>query len=137
MPINPDRLGQALDGLEPGDWSRFEKLCNAFFASEFGRLFRSTASPSGDGGRDAELFSPTGRSNVVLQFSIQADWRSKLRATLKRLKEVKRSAAVLIFASNQEIGALADSIKAEVRGKPLIDIRDRDERTGAEFEGSC
>ncbi len=126
MPINPDSLGQALDRLEPSDWARFEKLCHAFFASEFGDLYRSTASPSGDEGRDAELFSPDGRSSVVLQFSVQSDWRAKIRATLARLKEKHRKITVLIYVTNRQIGAMADDIKAELRGKPLLDIRDRD-----------
>ena len=126
MAISQVRFGQALDQLEPTDWERFERLCNAFFASELGELYRSTASTSGDGGRDAELFSPVGRAGIVLQFSIQSDWRSKIRETIKRLKEKAGKVPVLIFATNQRIGALADDLKAELRGKPLLDIRDRD-----------
>lgn len=52
--MNSRRLELALKELQSSDWRLFEKLCSAFLSSEFDDL-RTTASPSGDEGRDAEL----------------------------------------------------------------------------------
>jgi hypothetical protein len=55
MNINLFKL--ALDRLKPSDWEDFERLASDFLAAEFTNL-RTMAHPSGDGGRDSELFSP-------------------------------------------------------------------------------
>jgi hypothetical protein len=107
--VSRDRFELALEGLKSSDWERFERLCSEFLVIEYPQL-RTMASPSGDGGRDAELCSPIPR--VVLQYSIRTDWETKIKQTIKRIKETKPQAAVLIYASNQRIGALADPIRA-------------------------
>jgi hypothetical protein len=84
MEISQDRLELALKNLKPSDWERFERLASTFLASEWPRI-RTMASPSGDGGRDSELYSPEGSANVVVQYSVQADWVAKARGTVKRL----------------------------------------------------
>ncbi|WP_291043258.1 hypothetical protein, partial [Herbiconiux sp.] len=40
--------------------------------------FRTTASPSGDGGRDGELYAVEDESTVMFQFSVTTEWRSKI-----------------------------------------------------------
>src|SRR4051812_20679853 len=55
------------------DWDRFERLCLEFLAFDF-RDIRQTANPSGDKGRDSELFSPEGEPTIVLQYSLREDW---------------------------------------------------------------
>lgn len=55
----------ALERLRPSDWEHFEELSSAFLASDFPSL-RTMASPSGDGGRDSELFSPIGDSTITV-----------------------------------------------------------------------
>jgi hypothetical protein len=120
------RLQLALERLQPSDWHRFEKLASAFLASEFDDL-RTTASPSGDEGRDSELFAPEAEPKVLLQYSVSADWASKIHRTVRRIQETFPDALVLVFVSNQVIGALADGIKRKVRQDHglSLDVRDR------------
>lgn len=83
------------------------------------------ASPSGDGGRDSELFSPTGILSVAVQYSVSQEWRTKIRKTIKRLKEEFPSVRVLVYATNKKIGANGDELKIEIlRNGLMLDIRD-------------
>lgn len=125
MEISQKRFELALRELRESDWQRFERLSSTFLASEWPNL-RTMAEPSGDGGRDSELFSPTGVANVVIQYSIQKDWASKIRLTAKRLTETFPDANILVFLSNQEIGAKSDSLKRELSSRGMfLDVRDR------------
>lgn len=90
------RLQLALERLQPSDWQRFEKLASAFLASEFDAL-RTTATPSGDEGRDSELFAPAGEPKVLLQYSVSADWRNKIHRTVQRIQGTFPDALVLVF----------------------------------------
>jgi len=121
-----NRLELALERLHASDWNRFEKLASAFLAAEFDTL-RTVASPSGDEGRDAELFSPTSESTVVFQFSVAADWKAKINATARRLKSTISGALNLIYVTNQVIGAEGDELRKALRTKDglSLDIRDR------------
>ncbi len=121
-----DRLQLALERLQPSDWHRFERLASAFLASEFDDL-RTTASPAGDEGRDSELFAPETEPRVLLQYAVSADWAGKIRRTVRRINETFPGALVLVFVSNQVIGASADRIKREVRQHHglSLDVRDR------------
>ncbi len=79
-----ERFRFALKEVEPAQWQRFERLASQFVGDEFGNL-RTLASASGDGGRDAELWQPSDDPGVVLQYSVQADWKSKIRRTVRKL----------------------------------------------------
>jgi len=120
------RLRMALENLQPSDWQRFEQLASTFLASEFENL-RTMASASGDEGRDSELFGCENESKVVLQYSVAGDWADKVHRTVKRLEETHQEATILIYVSNQLIGARADSLRRELRrDKGLaLDVRDR------------
>jgi hypothetical protein len=124
--MNTRRFSFALERLQPGDWARFESFASQFLVFDYPKL-RTVAAPSGDLGRDSELFSPEGDPSVFLQYSVRADWRSKIRETAKRLNENFKDAAVLIYVSNQQIGAEADAIKKELRKthKLTLDVHDR------------
>lgn len=129
------RIELALSLLSPSDWRVFEKFASEFLAVEFPSL-RTTASPAGDGGRDAELYSPLEDSTVVVQMSVQQDWDAKIRQTVKRLGETLPRVTELIYATNQTIGADGDALKRKLRreAKISLDIRDRHwfvERAGA------
>ena len=121
-----NRLELALERLQPSDWNRFERLASVFLATEFDEL-RTVASPSGDEGRDAELFSTASEPNVVIQYSVSADWRGKINATARRLNKTIPNALILIYITNQVIGAGSDSLKKTLRAKQglTLDIRDR------------
>ncbi|MEW6465694.1 MAG: hypothetical protein AB1434_07335 [Pseudomonadota bacterium] len=116
----------ALERLQPSDWERFERLSSAFLASEFDDL-RTVANPGGDEGRDAELFSPLAESTVVVQYSVAADWRAKINKTVRRLKDTIPGTLVLVYATNQVIGAEWDELKKTLRTEHglALDIRDR------------
>lgn len=120
------RFELALSLLSSSDWRAFEKFASEFLAVEFPSL-RTTASLAGDGGRDAELYSPLEDSTVVVQMSVQQDWEAKIRQTVKRLGETLPGVTELIYATNQRIGADADELKRKLRteAKISLDIRDR------------
>lgn len=125
MAINAKRFGLALDQLGAADWERFEQLASTFLASEYPEL-RTMASPSGDGGRDSELFSEAADDSVVFQYSVTAKWRPKVRQTIDRLKDSFPNAKSLIYVTNRQIGADADSLKKDVRKAGyFLDIYDR------------
>ena len=76
MNINLFKL--ALERMEHSDWAYFEQVCSAFLVPDFPNL-RTMAQPSGDGGRDSEIFSPEGKPSIAAQYSVAADWRAKIR----------------------------------------------------------
>lgn len=122
--MNTSLFKFSLEHLAPSDWEHFERLCSHFLASEFSSL-RTMAHPSGDGGRDSELFSPEGNSFVVTQYSVSTDWKAKIRKTKTRLKDVCPEAKYLIYLSNKQIGGQADNLKAEfLKDNYLLDVRD-------------
>lgn len=123
--MNSNYFKLALERLSSADWIDFEKLSSAFLASDYPEL-RTMASPSGDGGRDSELFSPTGVASVVCQYSVSEDWRNKIRHTVKRIKDTNPDADSLIYMTNQIIGAQGDELRKELREKRIwLDIRDQ------------
>jgi len=125
MEVSQERFELALRELRDSDWERFERLSSTFLASEWPNL-RTMASPTGDGGRDSELFSPKGTANVVIQYSIQKEWTAKIRLTAKRLAATFPDANILVFMSNQEIGAKSDQLKSELSSRGIfLDVRDR------------
>ena len=123
--MNQKLFELALDKLKASDWLHFEELASKFLVNDYPTI-RTTASPSGDKGRDSELFSPDGKPNVVMQYSVSENWDTKIYRTIKRLKEVKSTAKIVIFLSNQVIGAQGDKRKATCLDEGyLLDIRDR------------
>lgn len=119
-----NRFKLALEQLETSDWEVFEQLASIFLSSEFSKL-RTVASPSGDEGRDAEIFSPADESTVMIQYSVTEYWNKKISSTLKRLQKTRPNTKVLIYVTNRIIGASADKIKIIARKSGIsLDIRD-------------
>ncbi len=87
--VHRKRFELALEKLESSDWARFEQFASAFLTSEFDSL-RTVASPSGDEGRDAELFSPETEPYIALQYSVTKSWKTKIQNTAKKLKTTYR-----------------------------------------------
>lgn len=115
----------ALDQIRASDWEYFEELSSAFLVSDFPSL-RTMANPSGDGGRDSELFSPVGRNTIAIQYSVSAGWKSKITKTLNRIAETLTDVRVLIYMTNQVIGAKGDKLKAKsLESGVVLDIRDK------------
>jgi predicted nucleic-acid-binding protein len=123
--MNINLFKMALDRLESSDWAHFEQLCSSFLISEFANL-RTMAHPSGDGGRDSELFSPENQPFISAQYSVAADWKTKIRKTAKRLKSTFSDLRILVYMSNRQIGGQADELKRELLDQSVaLDIRDR------------
>lgn len=124
--MNTKRFELALDRLQSSDWAPLERIASVFLAAEFDNL-RTVASASGDGGRDSELFSPLDEPKVVAQYSVAQDWQAKINATVRRLKETFPDILILIYVTNQQIGADADKLKKTLRTKHGIslDVRDK------------
>src|SRR5271157_4282423 len=84
------------------------------------------AHPSGDGGRDSELFTPEGKPFIAAQYSVSDDWKSKIKKTVKRLLSKFPSVRILLYMSNQQIGGQADELKRELLDQEIsLDTRDR------------
>jgi hypothetical protein len=124
--VNPNRFRLALEQLRPAQWERFEQLASAFLVDDYPGL-RTTASPSGDGGRDAKLVQPQGDDAVVIQYSVRADWPTKISQTLKAMRKNFPDADQLIYVTNQVIGATADKQLRKIRKDHgvFVDIRDQ------------
>jgi hypothetical protein len=108
------RFELALERLRPAHWERFEQLASEFLVDEYPNL-RTTAAPSGDKGRDARLWQPGHDDAVVLQFSVQQDWRGKIRDTAGTVQKNFGDARILIYVTNQVIGAAADDLPPKIR----------------------
>ncbi|MFI8523959.1 hypothetical protein ACIGB8_05920 [Promicromonospora sukumoe] len=123
--VNP-RLELALEKLGPGDWRYFEKFASEFLASDFPAM-RTTASSSGDGGRDAEVFRLDEMPKTVFQYSVTANWKDKIKDTIKKIQKSAPEANRLIYCTSQEIGAQIDELRESIWDEHSIqvDLRDR------------
>ncbi len=74
-----------------------------------------------------KLFSPVDDTTQILQYSVAKRWDVKIRKTASRISETIPGAQVLIYVTNQIIGAEGDVLKNELRKKYHLhlDIRDR------------
>jgi len=125
MSISSERFEFALKNLRPEEWARFEALASSFLASELPNL-RTRASTSGDGGRDAELFVENVKPNVAIQYSVRTDWTAKIQETRRRVEQTAPQTTLLIYVTNQKIGADADDVKSTLLDKGIsLDTRDR------------
>lgn len=124
-PINIDLLGVALERINGQD---FEDFAQEFFAGIEGRQFVPLGGVH-DGGVDAiiqEISSQTTKANLYFQFSVQENYRSKIRDTVARINTTKRNPSAIIYCTNQIVPEL-DNLQVELTAKygtPIF-IRDR------------
>src|SRR6266540_1675793 len=104
--VNYDRFSLALSTLDGAQWRIFEKLAQVFVADEYPSL-RPLATMSGDGGFDGALFRLEDDPSIAVQYSVRRDWRAKITETCSRLKETSAGIGVLVYLTNQSIGAAA------------------------------
>jgi hypothetical protein len=125
--VSYDRFKFALTNIEGAQWRLFETLANVFLSDDYPSL-RPLASASGDDGMDANLFRPDDEPQTVLQFSVRKDYANKVRETCRRLEETQPGTSVLIYCTNQEIGAAANALRKTIREdfKIFLDVRDRE-----------
>lgn len=123
--MNISLFQMALDKIKPSEWEYFEQLCSSFLISEYASM-RTMAHPSGDGGRDSELFQPEGRTFISAQYSVTKEWKSKIQYTVKQIKANFPEVRFLIYMSNKQIGGQADQLKRTILDQGIsIDIRDK------------
>jgi len=125
--VSYERFKYALSTLDGRQWRLFEILANGFLSNEFPGL-RPLAAAGGDDGMDAGLFQASDDPDTVLQYSVRKDWATKINETLSRLQKTQPDTSVLIYATNQEIGATGNDLRRSTRQKHRIylDIRDRE-----------
>lgn len=124
---NYEGFRHALNTIDGTQWRLFERLANVFLSNEFPSL-RPMAAPGGDEGMDAYLFRAVDDDDVALQFSLRKDWRQKIKETCMRLQQTTPTVTVLIYATNQVVGASANDLKKLMRKEHRIflDIRDQE-----------
>lgn len=121
------RFEFALEHIRPSEWELLEQLASTFLTSEFSSL-RTIAWPSGDGGRDGQLFSPTDEPGVMIQYSVTKDPAAKIRNTAETISTNFPTVSLLIYATSQAMDpGLVDSLKKELRTqyRLALDVRDR------------
>lgn len=121
------RFRFGLEQLTSGDWLLFERLASTFLINEFPNI-RTTATASGDRGRDGEVFSVPGEEHTGFQYSVSADWAAKIRRTVATLRDNKLDYRLLVYCTNQAIGSQADDLKKALwkDHQILLDVRDRE-----------
>ncbi len=123
-PINLDLVEIALDRIEG---TAFEKFVNAFYPTLAGEHFVPLGG-TGDGGadafQDAAIFESTA-AGVFYQASRVEDFRTKIRSTIRRLKEVGRKVQGLIYVTPLRIPRL-DKEEIDLSGDVGANIRIRD-----------
>lgn len=124
--LHRKRLELAFEQIQSSEWARFEQFASAFLTSDFPNI-RTMATPSGDEGRDAELFSPQGDTGTMLQYSVTEQWNQKIKDTVKKIKKNFPHVTDLVYVTNKVIGAKGDPIRREVRKDQniVLDIYDR------------
>jgi hypothetical protein len=125
--ISQQRFQWALTSLEGAQWRSFERLALAFLADEYSSL-RPTASESGDAGADGLIFRPEDDPTVLVQVSVRRDVPAKIAETCKRIKATFPEAKVLVYLTNQVVGADSTKIRRRIREtyRIHVDIRDRE-----------
>lgn len=120
------RLELALSLVGWSDWRAFEKFASEFIVPEYPSM-RTTATASGDGGRDGELYIPDEEPTTALQFSVTTEWRPKIVQTVAKLSTTFPNVRELVYVTNQVVGAAADELKSSLRKDSGIslDVRDR------------
>lgn len=124
--LSRNRFELALKELGPDDWKLFEELASDFLVEEFPDI-RTVASSSGDKGRDSYIWSVHSSPDIVFQYSVSVDWRAKLMDTAAKISEKFRGTKMLVYMTNQEIGARGDDLITQIRNQfgLHLDIRDR------------
>jgi hypothetical protein len=119
------RLELAFQQLKSEQWSIFEQYASAFLTQKYGEL-RTLASPKGDGGRDATIFSKKSSEDVAFQYSVTMDWNGKILATARRLSKTYPDTRLLVYVTNKTIGAQGDQLKTKLLEKfgLVLDIHD-------------
>lgn len=109
----------------------FERLCSTLLEGEFGSIV--PLGGTGDRGRDAvaELYTFQGerRREVIFQYSIQEDWKTKLRSGLEKIRKNGFSPVKFVFVTNRKATIQArETLKEELEREYgcQIDIRDQE-----------
>lgn len=120
--ISSELIEIALERCE--GWA-FERFCNEFYASLEGTSFVPLGGTH-DGGADGFEATYIGRNqHHFYQFSVREDTRTKIRQTIKRLKDFGRDPRVLTYVTSQTI-QYVDNEEDELGEELNVKIRIRD-----------
>lgn len=113
------------------DHFEFERLCSTLLEREFGSIV--PLGGPGDRGRDAiaGLYTLQGERSgeVIFQYSLEKEWRAKLRRELKKVKGNGFNPAKFVFVTNGKVTSSAwERLKGELEPEYgwEIDIRDQE-----------
>lgn len=124
-PIHPDLVKIALDRVT--GW-QFEDFANSFYAGLVGARYVPLGGVK-DGGADAFEGDPVkeeeGRPTIFFQASIETDYRSKIRRTIKRLREFGRDPRELTYLTSRTVKYI-DSEERELSRDLDVTVRIRD-----------
>ena len=121
--VNLELVRTALDKV---DGPPFEKFANAAFTELVGPEYIPLGGVR-DWGADAVLSTVvvSKRPNVFYQFSVTQDHRTKIRETVKRLREVGRDLNTLYYATSRIIPRI-DALEIELGDELGVNVRCRD-----------
>lgn len=123
-PVNPDHVLAAFSRI---GGTSFENFANEFFAGYVGPSF-VPAGGMHDGGIDAfkeESLLVTAKTGTFYQSSIAEDFKSKIRRSVKRIREVGREIRSLYYLTNHIIPYL-DQVEEDLSAELNVNIRIRD-----------
>ena len=124
--VEPDLVRIALERVEG---SPFERFANEYYAAIVGHDFVPLGGMS-DGGadaRDGALFEDGKSASVFYQASVEADYRSKIRRTAKRLREFGRVPSRIVYLTSRPVQH-SDRVEEELSAElgVVVTIRDRE-----------
>ena len=103
----------------------FENFAIQFLSAKFGASFVPLGGihdGGADGLIDTGLHEDSSHCHHFMQATIQKDYRSKIRHTVRRLREVGRSPSQLLYVTSQTISSL-DVAEYDLGGELEISIR--------------
>lgn len=124
-PVHPDLIQIALSKVSG---HRFEDFTQAFWSGLIGQDYVPLGGMH-DGGADGfeatGLFSENSAPRSYLQASIEADTKSKIRRTVKRIREYGRGLSDLTYITSRVVSAI-DIVEHELSRELDVTVRIRD-----------
>lgn len=109
------RTEYGLEHIEPGP---FEKLAIDILTRNGYREIDPQGTRGPDGGKDGLILDGDEGNNVIAHFSVQQDWKQKLRSDLQKTAAHNRDYDTVVFVTNRDISGVSKTdIPEEVESK--------------------
>lgn len=116
--------------LQEADGNNFERFCQSFLAAIEGADFIPLGGVQ-DGGADGfgetPIFESTVRPEHFYQFTIQENFRTKIKGTIARLREFGRTPRALTYMTSKEVSHI-DKEEDDLSDELGVRIRIRDQK---------